>query len=1022
VLAFGSYTIRAYSDPQHWLHFARDFANQFTTSYWPYGYPLYLSGVLSAVGPYWVFVLANLPLMVAMFALAAWLGTLLVRSDTAGGGTSPDGEKAPPRSWAFLAVWILAFGADADHFIIYLNPYRDPLSYVLLLLSAGVFIRSLAACRTWGVAASGLLLGLASNVREPSILMVGPFVLYGILAWLARRPELKFWRTVGAFALGLVLGLVPLLVQTYLSTDQLLMPQTSTLIPRESSKESALVPGMYFDGSTLHRSGLVAYRYYTARERLLVWLALAGLVAAVRRRNRAVLGIALPSVLAFALFYAFYRVFVYRYYYVVVLWLVLLAGYGLHAPLRWLCARAPRWGRGIGWLVLAVLAIMSSSRLLGARTHGHSYQIPQARAMVAAWQAMNLGAAEIYSTGNPDRRLCQWIDWFISTPSCPLSNAVPGKVTAETLRAGLLPRMAAGEKFYSAGWQKGLDRKPDAPLLRRTFDCNPAAIIDFAQFKGQAYADAPVWLCLLEPWSNRTARLEWPVPEPGPRGGAYWFMVDAGAWENGPSGQPHAPATLSLGNGSASFAIPHGGAWVGGAVAEAGEAGRTVAATVESGDLLPQDMAVGTGRLDEPITLDFRATSAFDHSWRWSGASIPVLPPATQFGVGIASAAEVEIPVPFPALAGTVLEWELMSEEMARPVSVAVSVREGGTLLGTAVVPGDRSKVRLATPLPPEPDRETRILRVEVGSPEGDQPAPAGVEVLQVRIHRWQNDYPVSTRLGSPQDGIHVLSGFGHAEGRGGKTFRRTAGHAELALYPPATDRSPLLRISYSLDGIPSGGADGGIRVSWDGEELPGRAFLSDDSGTCLWYGAVPARGLDGLCAHVAGIDSTAGPGVRVSHVGLYQWPTNYPVTIPMEDTQDAISVLRSGFSHAERSGSGFSRWTTGHAEVIVCPPAADRPPVLRIDYSTAAIPAQAGHDGGIRVTWDGVELPGQAGQVDGNGHSVWQGTVPDGGCGGQSPHVIGIDSATWKPADFGVGDSRTLGVIVFGIELAPPG
>ena len=83
-LASGNYYVRAFSDCINWLSYARDLGHEFTHSRWPYGFPLFLRGVMALVGPYWVF-LANLPVMLALFAVVSWVGTLINRQNTAAG-------------------------------------------------------------------------------------------------------------------------------------------------------------------------------------------------------------------------------------------------------------------------------------------------------------------------------------------------------------------------------------------------------------------------------------------------------------------------------------------------------------------------------------------------------------------------------------------------------------------------------------------------------------------------------------------------------------------------------------------------------------------------------------------------------------------------------------------------------------------------------------------------------------------------------------------------------------------------
>ena len=1189
-LACGSYYIHSTSDPHNWLGFARNFAEEFGKSRWPYGYPLYLRTVMAAVGPYWVF-LANLPALLGVFAMAGWIGSLSAREDRTGRGGDRLAEV--PRSWGFLAVWVVVMGANSGMLRVYVNPFRDPPSYFLLLASVGVFVRSLEARRMWGVGAAGALLGLACSVREPSVLMLLPLFAYGLLAWRSGRPGLKLWSAVGAFALGMGLGVAPMLVQSYLSTHQVLVPHNLILNVPETQEESKLVPGMYFTGTRLARVAGMAYPYYWNTEKAILFLAAVGLVAAVWRRNRLVLAVVAPAAVGYAAFYTFYRIFVPRYFYVSVLFFALLAGYGLLSLLR-LCAkiRPPLAGRIAGWLLLAAVACHTTLRLLGERPEGRLHQVPQARAMASAIRAICPDASAIYA----DRPLCEWIDWFLQTESGPVADLIPGNANAlapggsGALRDTLAPRLERGENLYAAFWRKNVESEVDWPFVRRAFDCLPAGSFDPAPYGAESYADGTVWVYRLASWTNLSTALEWPVPGRGPHGGVYWFMVDAGDWPEG-----HAPASLAVDGALAAIpSIPHGGTWVGAAEAGPEDAGRTVAATVSSSDPLPRAMAVRTGRLDEPLEMDFRLAGGFDHFWRWSGDIRFTSDLRRDPGVGIRSGADLELPVPRPGLAGAVVELELRSDRAVPDVSIPVGVSGDGRLLVRADVPGDRTPIRLAVPLPFDPGRETRLLHFDVEAravPEsGADEEPVGVECLQAVVHRWPVSWPVTVRLGELRGNLHMLSGFSGPVGRDDAAFRWTTGESGLDVYLPETDEPLVLAVGGSFRGVPQE-ARGGLRVAWDGAGLSGHLEASGDGDAFAWEGGLPAGAGDGRTPHRIALETTAwrpgdqgspdapalgvrvacieispadwrpralppsgagdggvpeldfrpscevdhtwrwtgdvhrpsrlrpqsgvhilsgadlelpeawgafsnalvalevrssraapgvsipvavsadgrplarrdvpgdwdstvlvvpltsGAGREIRHlhfdvevqpppeadpnpepVGLeclradiHRWPESYPVSIGIGTSGDGPHAL-SGFSRREGRGDAACRWTTGSAGVGVYLPACDRPLGVEIAGSLNGIPgaARGGFDSGLHVTWDGTELPGQLEWKDNGDDFAWTGTLPAGSGDGRTPHRLGIETPSWRPAAYGIPDARTLGVRIGRIGIAP--
>lgn len=853
-LVEGGYFIRAFSDCHNWLDYARHFGREFTHSRWPYGYPLFLRAALGVLGPCRVF-LANLPVMLALFWVVSWVGTLFGRSVRHAGRT----DAALPFPWAFLAAWTVVLASDAPSFTRYLNPYRDPLSYLLLMASVGLFVRSLAARaprrRVWGVAVSGAVLGLASSVREPSLLAAGPMALYGFLAWRAgQRGEgvrIPFFGTVSAFGAGLAVALSPLLVQTYLTTHQVLLPPQASL-------EAAVVPGSHFDWTTFRQVGRDAWTHYARHEPWLLLLGAAGVLAALVRRDRLALALVLPAAAGYALFYSFYWTFVVRYYYVSVLFLALLAGYALQSFSVLLAIRFPRHGRMAGRLLLLLAACAAAGHLLHVRSAEAAplHRPPQAEAMAGEFRALCPDASHIYAP----RYLCDWIDWFVSCPSSPLpvgGEETDGETAFSILRENIAPRLARGDILYAAVWNGARGQEPDEPVLRRTFDRLPVGTVDADRHHARDYARGWIWLYRIAPWSACRTALDWPVPAAGPHGSAYWYMLDTGDW----SATESDPATIAVEGTPLPDPIPHGGAWVGGVgpALPGGTAPRTVSAHVSASHPLPREMPLRTGRLDEPLEIDFTLYSTFDHLWRWSGDILP-RHPRWHHGIRVLGSAEVTIPVPCPGSAGTILEWEFLSSRKDPSANIPVSAWEGDCCLFSTLLPGDRNLVKLATPLPPAPERSERFLRVEVeprphsGDPDG---LPVAVEFYRVSIHRWPAAYPVEMRIGAPGDAIHASAGFHPPEGRGGGTYRWTAGPAEIAVYPPVADVPVVLRIAYSTESIPAGiNPDGTLRVSWDGTELHGQAIPGDTPGDWVWQGALPSGELDGCTPHRITLDA----------------------------------------------------------------------------------------------------------------------------------------------------------------------
>jgi hypothetical protein len=254
-------------------------------------------------------------------------------------------------------------------------------------------------------------------------------------------------------------------------------------------------------------------------------------------------------------------------------------------------------------------------------------------------------------------------------------------------------------------------------------------------------------------------------------------------------------------------------------------------------------------------------------------------------GVPVRSTAEVEIPVPCPSLAGTILEWEILSLCKVPGTLIPVSIWEGDRLLGSMELPADRAVVKFITPLPWEPDLTSRKLRVEVQeqpNPEGSNSVVVCAEFYQVLVHRWPAAYPVDIRIGVQGDTIHALSGVHPPEGRGDSAFRWTSGHTEMTVYTPAADAPVTLAIAYATESVPPGiNPDGTLNVTWDGTPLQGTIESNGQSGSWLWKATLPTDVLDCHVPHRITLDTPSWRpadynsrdsrtlGVRLQHISL---------------------------------------------------------------------------------------------------------------------------------------------------------
>lgn len=443
-----NYQIRAFSDPLNWLTFARNFALEIQTSKFAVGFPIFLRAALELLGPFHVF-LVNLPVLLALYLLAA---ALVFRTFQAGAGI--------PR-WQMVSVTLALF-LSYDRWLVVqmMNPFRDPLSFLLALGAAGLLIRhvSTGGLRPAGAMAAGLLLGLASSVRETSVLLLAPFVLFAFWSWRA-DPRVRFWRDSLLFAAGLAVGLAPLLAQSKLSTGQ-------ALLPPQSVADQMVVPGVHFNWNCLRGTWKAAGPYFLRTAGwpgllLLAW----STVLAVKQRNRIVAGLLLPAALVHLVFYSFYWTFVPRYFYAAAVFAIPAMAWGLLATIQPLATRLPsRIRTVVPTLLVAGLALFTAQRLLANRSETPLFQIPQARRFAADWNPLLPADAIVFSR----RHLCEMLQWFTEVRAWPVTALIPNDVPAEAaLREALAPYLADSRPLYLFEMHIGPSWEVDAALVDR---------------------------------------------------------------------------------------------------------------------------------------------------------------------------------------------------------------------------------------------------------------------------------------------------------------------------------------------------------------------------------------------------------------------------------------------------------------------------------------------------------------------------------------------------------------------------
>jgi len=804
------YYIRASSDPHNWIKYAHNFGSEVLQSRWPYGFPLFLRLLLPITGPYYIF-LVNLPLLMLAFFLIGRLGSM-----PGGGRASAQGAR-----FAGIAAVALALSADARELIHYVNPYRDPLSYVLLLTSAWLLVKALAARRHGFLFLAGVLLGLACSVREPSVLMLLPMLIYGMVEWYHAKGAIPLWKSTGLFAAGFVLALIPLAVQTYLATHQVLLPP-------QASMQGSVVPGAHFLWVVFRSVSQMAWTYYAKQQIWIPLLAGVGLLTAVWDRQRVMLFLVTPAAICYLVFYSFYWTFVSRYFYVSTLFLCLLAGYGAGGLLRMLNLALPAsWNRQVAWIALGLLCVLSGRHLMRSQPPRLPLQVADARAFANHLAPLLPANAVVFA----QRNLCELIQAVV------LRDSYAWSPEPDIILRHVEDLQAAGRPVYTMKVPDPQYPYGDTIHLHRLYDLEPIEIVDPGRYHLSGFASQPFTLLKVLPptrhlGSAEVSTLEWEA-------GSGWLALDPGYLATLDPSRTY--VKISVNGTELADAIT----WEGAQFLEirpdtAGTLPGRLMVEVSSDGPLPAEIRAAGGDLGTPIELDFDLHAVFDQRWRWQGGL--VAPDLIFRKPRLQDDASIIIPVPAPRNGQVMMEWQLRSIAKITGGSERIFIFENETLLGTAALPRDHQIHEFIIDLPPNPDAEERTLRLVRENPQTDHPPE--LEIHRLLLHRPGARKTLDIRVGEAADAPYIQSGFYHRENPGTpQAFRWTDGKSELRLSIAPPDTAMMLRVHYSVEHIPTALRPVTMAVQWNGRKLPPATLHTDESGMeAIWTGHVPAE------------------------------------------------------------------------------------------------------------------------------------------------------------------------------------
>lgn len=750
VFILRNWHIKAYSDPMAWLLFAQSFRARLATTNLPLGFPAYLWLALKATGPYYVF-LANLPVLALLLALVGVLTSHAARETE----TPPIGK-----SIGLLAVALL-LGFDPDSLVYMTNPYRDPLSYVLLTGALALLARYVALPneRRWHLAVSGLLTGLAYCVREPSLLAVGPMFLLGVLH--ERKAGLaSLLRSAGAFALGLAAGALPLLVQTFVIRRQV------SISPYVASHDT-LLPGFHSVALPETLSKAASY-FFMHMGGLGIALLLAGAALAVYRRNRTLLGLLLLSAL-YALFYGFYWMFSKRYYYVVALTAIPLAAYGAYAALFCLgrLIRRPAWIEPAFRSLALLISLAAGLNLLATGGAHAPFRPPQARRFVDTMHSAVPSNATL---------LCERPLADVIRTLAGLASVSPSGLRAESPE--LMESIVASslQENRPVFFMKTLapdKADPDETLIRRHFDLLPAAEFPSADYRLENFTwGNPVSLYRIQPWSRTQTEHALAIECPS------ILRLDVGQlWDD----DTRTRAELFLNGQRVIEQVQNGINYA----ALPPHTSRAAAIVLNSDRPVPSDLRPALLPLDEPIDLDFGAFSTQFHD-AWLSPEFFQEPAHNQFARRLNGHGSIRLPLPWRE------PMTVFAEVMARPADMAA----GGSM-SIAIQNGEPVAVKLPAKAP---YRGVLISFAHDGSQDFRRLEMSGsFDLDRIYLHPARAIPVRELDVGSPADTPFLTEGF-YARERlpDGATVRWTAPSARVTLFLSKPAAGTELHVEYA--------------------------------------------------------------------------------------------------------------------------------------------------------------------------------------------------------------------------------
>ncbi|MBL7076041.1 MAG: hypothetical protein ISS31_01090 [Kiritimatiellae bacterium] len=508
--------VKAYSDPIGFLHKAEALWAGAPVTERAFVYPALLGAGLKALGFSYVF-LFNLPFVLLLLFLVWRVLLRTLELDAAKGLDKAAGD--------FLAFVGVALFVVLHHELLLelVNPFREPLSFALVLISVLSALRY-EKKRSWlSALLCGLWLGLATSVRETCILVAPPIALYAGINWWRTRD-----RAWGHFlllaAVGGVLGLAPFFLQNYMHSGQAIVPgyaANRVQLATDTQRWDIPVPGMSMDHFA--STGTKTMRHFLAKYTGLgVILVLIAVLRGGIRKDIKIVMLLVSAVLLNTLFYSCYWYMKERYLLVIDLFLLPLVILGI-VPLaqllsftsrRWMAPRITRWF--VGGAYALVMAFVVGVLFLAQRRAPDRLQVWHSGTLR---QEMCPHLQEPYSFVGK-RHHCMMLAWLLGGTYDDMGRRFERIARLSPDDAATLSiHLASSSASILEKWDKGnvyTYEQTAAPLLKNWFDFAPIFSCDDLSVPLDHYGNRMNGvLYQVKPWSDTNIARTMEVPADG---------------------------------------------------------------------------------------------------------------------------------------------------------------------------------------------------------------------------------------------------------------------------------------------------------------------------------------------------------------------------------------------------------------------------------------------------------------------------------------------------------------------------